>query len=136
MGESAQLVLQGLMLDAEDEQFSTALHFASTLEVAELLLQAGVNPDHKNKARDTPLHAAYAFNPEVVDFLITHGASAKGELHNNLVLPNNLNQNPSLVQNRNGNVPVDVANHPQGRIGVPGDTNYTRSTGGLYIPKI
>lgn len=108
---------KGLVLDAEDENYNTALHFAANLQVAEILIQSGVDIDHKNKQRNTPLHAAYAFCPEVVDFLITTGANPKSK-------------------NRNDNVPLDVANVVGGRISVPGETAYVRGTGGLHIPKV
>ena len=82
-----------------------------------LLLRAGLLPDRKNSQGNTSLHAAYAFSPEVVDFLITSGAS-------------------STARNANGSTPVEVSASSTSRIAMPGQEGYNRSVSGLFIGRL
>lgn len=57
---------------------TSPLHLAAQnnhLEVAEMLLRAGISKDARTKVDRTPLHmAAYEGHLEIVEALITHGA--------------------------------------------------------------
>jgi ankyrin repeat protein len=57
--------------------------FAHDLETVEVLLKAGVQVNQKNRQGNTSLHAAYAFSPEIIDMLISHGATSSfRNIHN------------------------------------------------------
>ena len=49
---------RGLDLLCQDDNANTCFHYCGTIQVAEVLLQAGVNVNSKNHQGNTPLHAA------------------------------------------------------------------------------
>jgi ankyrin repeat protein len=110
------LASKGLDLLSQDDNANTCLHFCGTIQVAEVLLQAGVSVNSKNHQGNTPLHSAYAFHPEVVDFLISNGAA-----------------NPNVRNNANMK-PSDCTSQSTGsRIEVSYDTHTHKQTCGLLI---
>ena len=114
----AWLASKGLDLLAHDDNGNTALHFATTINVAETLLRAGVPVDKANHQGNTPLHSAYAFHPEVTDFLISNGADV-------------------TLKNGYGMKPFECSSSPRKIIAMPfllTDLSH-RGTSGLYLPK-
>ncbi len=105
---------RGLDLLAEDDNANTPLHFAGVIMLAEVLVQAGVTIDLKNHQGNTALHAAYAFHPEVTDFLLSSGANPN--------IRNNANMRPS-----------DCANLAGSKIGISYLSTVHRATCGLHI---
>jgi len=68
----------------------TALHMAATRDVAELLLQRGLNVNQPATYRETPLCAAAdTGNIEVVEFLLSRGADPKARARDLDVMPLN-----------------------------------------------
>jgi ankyrin repeat protein len=63
------------LVHARDERGSTALHSASTVEVAKILLDAGADIEAPGEYGDTPAeHLSYPRGRAVVDYLISRGA--------------------------------------------------------------
>ncbi len=105
---------RGCDLLAEDDNANTALHFAGVIMLAELLVQAGVGINSKNHQGNTALHAAYAFHPEVTDFLLSSGA------------------NPG-VRNNSNLKPSDCSNLSASKTGLSYSGEVHRATCGLFI---
>lgn len=114
----AFLASKGLNLLAHDDNGNTALHYATTIAVAETLLRGGVPCNKANHQGNTPLHSAYAFHPEITDFLISNGGNV-------------------TVKNNHGMKPSECSSCQRKIIALPyliTDLQH-RGTSGLYIPK-
>ena len=108
------MVSRGLDVLAEDDNANTALHFSGTILTSELLLRSGAQINSKNHQGNTALHVAYAFHPEVTDFLISQGANAN-------------------VRNQSNQKPSDCSNSSTNRIGMSFSEAVHRGTCGLFI---
>ncbi|EQC28010.1 hypothetical protein SDRG_14282 [Saprolegnia diclina VS20] len=77
----AYLLAQGAKVSLGDNDDETPLHFCESVEVAELLLDAGADLNVKNADGRTPLDAALdEDNEELRDFYVNRGAESSGIL--------------------------------------------------------
>jgi len=121
------LIKRGADVGIRDKAGNTALHFASTVEAATLLLEA-FSPrselssfiNHRNNQHNTPLHSAFVFfGDDLVRFLRSRGAD-------------------DTIKNKHGNTPQQSAWAVIKKISFPfsaKDESFPEC-GGLYISKV
>lgn len=80
-----ELVARKVPLDTQNRKGQTALHYAAiygALELAELILSSGGDPNLVDKSGNGPLWAAALStnrNPRIIALLVSHGADPRGK---------------------------------------------------------
>jgi len=83
----SHLLSNGANPNDKDNVNNRPLHFASTTEVAKILINHGAKINAKNKQGYTPLHVAYAFrssNTDLIAYLQNNGANIHSKNNNHM----------------------------------------------------